>query len=391
MILEGKTSGLITPGSYNVDNISNNNNTNKSFKLKNKEIQFGLISNELLFEGISNKLPEFLPANNVNDNICNLNPILINKNSNILNNNNSNIDNSINNCNYNPTFNNSIDFFNSILNNTKIQQNKLLIIQKEKNDLLSLNFNFNFNLQFNNIFNNNNKNNIIDNSNNNSIFNDNIKQLNKLVVINKIIKKEKYRELMFNNMDIENFNIKSVFKEAEIISPHSYYKYNSINNNNDIKNVNNSNINKNVKNNSNESKTSFKVTDHKSLTKLIIINIINCFFNQISRSLSRYSPFFQSISRSSKQHLNIKFSFFKLSGFYEFFSFQLPYLEKLVFLQIYQFPINNNNNNNIRNNNQFNNIGFYLNISIPLMVNLYRICVIKTEIIKTIIQKIDKT
>ena len=86
------------------------------------------------------------------------------------------------------------------------------------------------------------------------------------------------------------------------------------------------------------------------------------------------------------------FSFFKLSGFYEFFSFQLPYLEKLVFLQIYQFPINNNNNNNnIRNNNQYNNIGFYLNISIPLMVNLYHICVIKTEIIKTIIQKIDKT
>jgi hypothetical protein len=141
MILEGKTSCLITPGSYNVDNIFNNNNNNNSFELKNKEIQFGLISNELLFEGISNKLPEFFPANNINDNICNLNPILNNKNS--------KTDNSINNCNYNPTFNNSIDFFNSILNNTKIQQNKSLIIQKEKNDVLSLNFNFY--LQFNKI------------------------------------------------------------------------------------------------------------------------------------------------------------------------------------------------------------------------------------------------
>ena len=27
---------------------------------------------------------------------------------------------------------------------------------------------------------------------------------------------------MFNNMDIENINKKSVFREAEIVSPHSY-------------------------------------------------------------------------------------------------------------------------------------------------------------------------
>jgi hypothetical protein len=89
---------------FYVDNIfnNNNNNNNNDIELKNKEIQFGLISKELLFQSTTNKLPDFLSAidisinDNFNSNLNNKSFYMILSYNNNNNNNDNNNDNNNN-------------------------------------------------------------------------------------------------------------------------------------------------------------------------------------------------------------------------------------------------------------------------------------------------------
>ena len=252
------------PNIVHINNIFNNVEQNKNFKIKGGNYIYNNNSNQINYININAKEGKINPNNTIQN---------INKNPNFYNYINNNKVNNLNNIGNQQLNKNKFNIIENKINlNKVIKKNNIINNFYNNNNHNNINNNIknNINNNINNNIKNNNHNNI---NNNHNIINNNHKLINHNI-------KNNNHNIINNNRNIINNNINN--NNHSIIN-NNINNHNNINNNNNNNNHNHNNINNNINNQNIYDKIYAKINIFNSL--LIMINNISFIIDYFSKDL----------------------------------------------------------------------------------------------------------